>query len=174
MPRGPKPAEAIALTLEELKEVRHTARLRETASHGRVLRAQIILTAYEHPEWNNAQLARKLGTTVGTVHKWRKRWGATRTLAEAQRPGGAVPFFPPASEPRLPLSPVRCPETRGVPYLAGPALRLPSPPSPRGSFPPFLPRPLPAGCAKTRSSLGNTTRGSNRPIRASWKRPRSS
>jgi len=87
MPRGPKPAEAIALTLEELKEVRHTARLRETASHGRVLRAQIILTAYEHPEWNNAQLARKLGTTVGTVHKWRKRWGATRTLAEAQRPG---------------------------------------------------------------------------------------
>jgi transposase-like protein len=73
--------------LDELKEVQHLARLRETASHGRVLRAQIILTAYEHPAWNNAQIARKLGTTVGTVQKWRKRWGETRSLAEAQRSG---------------------------------------------------------------------------------------
>lgn len=87
MPRGPKPADPIALTLDELQELRHLVRLRETASHGRVLRAKIILTASEHPEWNNAQVARKLGTTGGTVQKWRKRWRASRTLAEAQRPG---------------------------------------------------------------------------------------
>ena len=65
MPRGPKPAEPIALTLEELKQLQHLVRLREAASHGRVVRAQMLLAAYEHPEWNNAQIARQLGTTVG-------------------------------------------------------------------------------------------------------------
>lgn len=87
MPRGPKPAEPISLTLEEFKELQRLSRLRETASHGRVVRAKIILAAYEHPDWNNAQIARKLGTTLGTVYQWRKRWRTTRTLAEAQRPG---------------------------------------------------------------------------------------
>jgi len=92
MPRGPKPAEPVSLTLEELKELQRLSRRRETASHGRVMRAKILLTAYEHPEWNNAQIARKLGTTMGTVQKWRKRWRTTRSVAEAQRPG-APRFF---------------------------------------------------------------------------------
>jgi len=109
MPRGPKPAEPISLTLEELKELQRLSRLRESASHGRVVRAKIILTAYEHPEWNNAQVARKLGTTVGTVQKWRKRWRATRTLAEAQRPGAPRLFSlhgpSPDHGPRLYVTP---------------------------------------------------------------------
>jgi len=92
MARGPKPEDKIALTLEELQELHHIVRLRETASHGRVLRAKIILTAYEHPDWNNAQIAKKLASTIGTVHKWRKRWRTTRALGEAQRPG-APRFF---------------------------------------------------------------------------------
>ena len=87
MPRGPKPAEPIALTLEELKQLQRLGRLREAASHGRVVRAKRLLAAYEHPEWNNAQIARKLGTTAGTVQKWRKRWRTTRTVVEAPRPG---------------------------------------------------------------------------------------
>lgn len=87
MPRGPKPAEPISLTLEELTDLQHLARLRETASHGRVLRAKMLLTAYTHPDWNNAQIAQELGTTVGTVHKWRKRWSTAKTVAEAPRPG---------------------------------------------------------------------------------------
>ena len=109
MPRGPKPAEPIALTLEELKELQRIARLRETASHGRGVRAQIIVTTYEHPDWNNAQIARKLGTTVGTVQKWRKRWRTTRTLAEARRPGAPRLFSlhrpSPDHRPRLYVAP---------------------------------------------------------------------
>ena len=114
MPRGPKPAEPIALTLEELKQLQHLVRLREAASHGRVVRAKIILTAYEHPEWNNAQIARRVGTTVGTVQKWRKRWRTTQTLAEAQRPGAPRLFSlnrqSPDHRPRLYVAPrVRTP-----------------------------------------------------------------
>ena len=114
MPRGPKPAEPISLTLEELKELQRLSRLRETASHGRVIRATIILTAYEHPEWNNAQIARRVGTTVGTVQKWRKRWRTTRTVAEAQRPGAPRLFSlhrqSPDHRPRLYVAPrVRTP-----------------------------------------------------------------
>jgi len=109
MPRGPTPAAQIALTLEELRELQRIARRRETASHGRVVRAKIILTAYEHPEWNNAQIARKLGTTVGTVQKWRKRWRATRTLAEAPRAGAPRLFSlngpSPDHGPRLHVAP---------------------------------------------------------------------
>ena len=109
MPRGPKPADPIALTLGELQDLRHRVRLRETASHGRVLRAKIVLTAYEHPDWNNAQIARRLGTTVGTVQKWRKRWRTTRTLAEAQRPGAPRLFSlnrqSPDHRPRLYVAP---------------------------------------------------------------------
>lgn len=109
MPRGPKPAEPISLTLEELQQLQHLVRLREAASHGRVVRAKIILAAYEHPAWNNAQLARKLGTTVGTVQKWRKRWRATRTVAEAQRPGAPRLFSlhrqSPDHRPRLHVAP---------------------------------------------------------------------
>lgn len=109
MPRGPKPAEPISLTLEALKELQRLSRLRETASHGRVVRAKIILTAYQHPAWNNAQIARRLGTTVGTVQKWRKRWRATRTLAEAQRPGAPRLFSlnrpSPDHGPRLYVAP---------------------------------------------------------------------
>ena len=92
MPRGPKPEQKIALTLEELKELRHIVRLRERASHARVVRAKIILLAYEHPDWNNAEIAKRVATTVGTVHKWRKRWRETRNLGESQRPG-APRFF---------------------------------------------------------------------------------
>ena len=114
MPRGPQPAEPISLTLEELTELQRLSRLRETASHGRVIRAKIIRTAYEHPDWNNAQIARRLGTTVGTVQKWRKRWRTTRTLAEAQRPGAPRLFSlnhqSPDHGPRLHVAPrVRTP-----------------------------------------------------------------
>lgn len=114
MPRGPKPAEPISLTLEELQGLQRLSRLRESASHGRVVRATIILTAYAHPEWSNVQIARKLGTTVGTVQKWRKRWQATRTLAEARRPGAPRLFSlhrpRPDHRPRLYVAPgVRTP-----------------------------------------------------------------
>lgn len=118
MPRGPKPAEPISRTLEALTELQRFSRLRETASHGRVVRAKSILTAYAHPAWNNAQIARKLGTTVGTVQKWRKRWRASRTVAEAQRSGAPRLFSlnrqRPDHRPRL----------YGTPRVGTPALPL--------------------------------------------------
>jgi len=41
------------------------------------MRARIILTAYQHPEQSNQQIASASGTTDRTVRKWRGRWVAS-------------------------------------------------------------------------------------------------
>jgi hypothetical protein len=91
-PRGPKPQRRIRLTAPEYKELQRITRLR-TAPHAEVVRAKILVLAYEHPDWTNTAIARAVGCTDRTVRKWRDRSQAGPALKEAPRPGGPR-FFP--------------------------------------------------------------------------------
>jgi hypothetical protein len=55
--RGPKPQHKVAPTAPEYRELQRLAR-RRTASYAEVVRAKILLLAYEHPDWSNAAIAR--------------------------------------------------------------------------------------------------------------------
>jgi len=71
-PRGPKPQRRIRLTAPEYKELKRISRLR-TAPYAEVVRAKILLLAYEHPDWSNVAIAQAVGCTDRTVRKWRRR-----------------------------------------------------------------------------------------------------
>jgi len=90
--RGPKPRHKVALTAVEFRELQRLTR-RRTAPYAEVVRAKILLLAYEHPDWSNAAIARTVGCTDRTVRKWRRRSRAGPALQDAPRPGGAR-FFP--------------------------------------------------------------------------------
>ena len=92
MARGPNPQHVISLTAQEHAELKRLTRLWETASYAQVVRAKIVLLAYEHPNWDNATIARKVGCTDRTVRHWRRRWRDVASLREAARPG-APRFF---------------------------------------------------------------------------------
>ena len=95
--RGPRPRHRVRLTAPEYQELRRIARVR-TAPYAEVVRAKILLLAYEHPDWSNAAIARAVGCADRTVRKWRKRSRAGPAVKEAPRPGG--PRFFPLSGPR--------------------------------------------------------------------------
>jgi transposase-like protein len=59
-----------------------------------VQRAQIVLLAHRHPEWQNAALAQRLGCNVNTVKRWRQRWQGTTALGDAPRAGTRRTFTP--------------------------------------------------------------------------------
>jgi hypothetical protein len=90
--RGPKPQHKVALTAPEYRALKRLARLR-TAPHAEVVRAKILLLAYEHPDWSNVAIARTVGCTDRTVREWRHRSRAGPTLTEAPRRG--APRFSP-------------------------------------------------------------------------------
>ena len=91
-PRGPKPQRRIRLTAPEYTELKRITRLR-TAPYAEVVRAKILLLAYEHPDWTNTAIARAVGCTDRTVRKWRSRSRTGPALNEAPLPGGPR-FFP--------------------------------------------------------------------------------
>jgi len=91
--RGPKPTHTILLTPEEAERLRQLIRAHRTAQ-ALVVRAQIVLFAHEHPEWSNQQIAQASGTSDRMVRKWRERWVATRSLADAPRSGAPRRFSP--------------------------------------------------------------------------------
>jgi transposase len=83
---GPRPKYAITLTPEQ------EARLQQLsvcymAPFATVQRAQIVLHAYRHPEWQNATIARQVGCHSNTVKQWRQRWQTTDALPDAPRAG---------------------------------------------------------------------------------------
>jgi transposase len=59
-----------------------------------VQRAQILLLAHRHPEWQNATIARQVGCHVNTVNQWRQRWQTTGALHDALRTGTRRTFTP--------------------------------------------------------------------------------
>src|SRR4029450_4756611 len=85
--RGPKPRWKVALTAPEYRELQRLAR-RRTAPHAEVVRAKILLWAYEHPEWSNAAIARAVGCTDWTGRQWRRRRPARPTLHDTPPPPG--------------------------------------------------------------------------------------
>jgi len=91
--RGPTPKYPINLTTEQEQQLRQLVKSRK-AAQGQVLRAQIILSAHDHPEWSNQQIAQKVGCSDRTVRQWRKRWVETHSLADLPRPGAPRRFSP--------------------------------------------------------------------------------
>lgn len=60
--RGPRPTHEIELTAadaEKLQRLVHT----HTTAQALLVRAQIVLAAHEHPDWNNQQIAQSVGTS---------------------------------------------------------------------------------------------------------------
>jgi transposase-like protein len=91
--RGPKTKYAIELTTEEEQELRKLANSRG-AAYVKVIRARLLLAAYDHPEWSDQQIAREVGCTDRTVRKWRRRWVETRNVEDLPRPGAPRRFSP--------------------------------------------------------------------------------
>lgn len=91
--RGPKPAYPIELTADEVEQLQQLVRAHKTPQ-AQVLRAQIVLSANAHPEHNNQQIACSLATSDRMVRKWRGRWVATHSLADAPRSGAPRRFSP--------------------------------------------------------------------------------
>jgi transposase len=89
----PKPKYAIELTTEEEQELRKLANSRK-AFHVKVVRARILLAAYDHPEWSNLQVAEEAGCTRRIVRKWRRRWSEKRSIEDLPRPGAPRRFSP--------------------------------------------------------------------------------
>jgi len=111
--RGPKPRHKVALTAPEYRELKRVSR-RRTAPYAEVLRAKILLFAYEHPDWSNAAIARAVGCTDWTVRKWRRRSRAGPGLQDAPRPGGPR-FFPSAVRARVTALACTLPRDSGKP-----------------------------------------------------------
>ena len=91
--RGPKPSYAISLTEAEVKSLQQQVRAHKTGQ-SQAKRAQIVLSAHEHPEWSNQQIAKGAGTSDRIVRKWRGRWVETRSIADAPRSGAPRRFSP--------------------------------------------------------------------------------
>jgi transposase len=89
----PKPKYSIELTTEEEQELRKLANSRK-ASHVKVVRARILLAAYDHPEWSNRQVCEEAGCTRRIVRKWRRRWTEKRSIEDLPRPGAPRRFSP--------------------------------------------------------------------------------
>ena len=90
---GPKPQYKIELTTEEEQTLRKLANSR-TAAHGKVVRAQTVIAAHDHPEWSNQRIAKEVGCTDRTVRKWRRRWTETKSIEDLPRPGAPRRFSP--------------------------------------------------------------------------------
>jgi hypothetical protein len=96
--RGPKPTYPIDLTVDEATTLRQLIRAHTTAQ-ALVVRAQIVVTAYDHPTWNNRQVADLVGTSDRLVRKWRRRWVETHSLQDAPRSGAPRRFSPGGAGP---------------------------------------------------------------------------
>lgn len=90
---GPQPKYAITLTPEQEIRLQHRSTC-YMAPFAIVQRAQIVLCACRHPEWSNTTLAQRLGCSVTTVRRWRRRWQATDSLRDAPRAGTRRAFTP--------------------------------------------------------------------------------
>lgn len=91
--RGPDPKYPIQLTTEQEQQLRQLVKSRK-AAQGQAVRARIVLSAHDHPEWSNQQIAHLVGCSDRTVRKWRKRWVETNQLTDLPRPGAPRRFSP--------------------------------------------------------------------------------
>jgi transposase len=90
---GPYPKYAITLTPEQERQLEHLSAC-YLVPFAIVQRAQIILCAFRPLEWRNPMIAQRLGCSVSTVKRWRRRWQTTDRLCDAPRPGTRRTFTP--------------------------------------------------------------------------------
>jgi len=90
---GPLPKYPIQLTPEQEVQLQHLSTC-YTAPFADVQRARILLFAYQHPTWGNAEIARRVGCCVNTVKHWRQRWRQTNSVRDAPRAGTRRTFTP--------------------------------------------------------------------------------
>jgi transposase len=90
---GPRPKYAITLTPEQAARLQQLSTC-YMAPFATVQRAQIIVLAHRHPQWQNAAIAQRLRCSVNTVRRWRQRWQTTDSLHDAPRAGPQRTFTP--------------------------------------------------------------------------------
>src|SRR5262249_54659359 len=90
---GPRPKYAITLAPEQEARLQRLSTC-YMAPFALVQRAQILVLAHRHPEWQNATIARQVGCQVNTVKQWRQRWQTTDALHDAPRAGTRRTFTP--------------------------------------------------------------------------------
>jgi transposase len=90
---GPKPKYSITLTDEQAAELRKLLKAHSTPQV-KVLRAKIVLYAYEHPDWSNQEIARQAGCSDRAVRKWRRRWVERQSIEDLPRSGAPRRFSP--------------------------------------------------------------------------------
>jgi transposase len=90
---GPRPKYAITLAPEQEARLQRLSTC-YMAPFALVQRAQILVLAHRHPEWQNATIARQVGCQVNTVKEWRQRWQTTDALHDAPRAGTRRTFTP--------------------------------------------------------------------------------
>ena len=111
---GPLPKYPLQLTPEQEVHLQHLSTC-YTAPFAEVQRARILLLAYQHPTWGNAEIARRVGCCVNTVKRWRQRWQMTDCLHDTPRPGRQRTFTP---LERAQITALACsaPRTYGKPW----------------------------------------------------------
>jgi transposase len=90
---GPQPKYVITLTPEQEVRLQRVSSC-YMAPFAIVQRAQIVLYAFQYPAWTNATIAQRLGCSVTTVKRWRRRWQATESLRDVPRAGRRRTFTP--------------------------------------------------------------------------------
>ncbi|HEU5379379.1 MAG TPA: helix-turn-helix domain-containing protein [Ktedonobacteraceae bacterium] len=80
--RGPRPAYPIELTTEEAAHLHQLVRAHKSPQ-AQVIRARIILQAFERPESSNQQIAAHVGTSDRQVRKWYARWQGAYPLCRS-------------------------------------------------------------------------------------------
>jgi Homeodomain-like domain len=167
--RGPEPRHKVALTAAEYRELQRLAR-RRTASYAEVVRAKILLLAYEHPDWTNAAIARAVGCTDRTVRKWRRRSRAGRR--SRTRPGLVDrAFFPSAVRVQVTALACTLPRDTGKPLSRWSATELVRAVVRRGIVRRISGATIQRWLHADRIKPWRSTAGSGLPARASWNEP---
>jgi transposase len=111
---GPQPKYAITLAPEQEAQLQRLSTC-YMAPFALVQRAQILLLAHRHPEWQNATIARQVRCQVNTVKQWRQRWQTTDVLHDAPR-AGTPRTFTPLQRARVVALACRAPRQYGTPW----------------------------------------------------------
>jgi DDE superfamily endonuclease/Homeodomain-like domain len=90
---GPRPKYAITLTPEQEARSQQLSTC-YMAPFATVQRAQLLLLASRHPQWQNATIAQQVGCPGNTVKQWRQRWQRTEAWYDAPRAGTRRTFTP--------------------------------------------------------------------------------
>lgn len=90
---GPQPQYPVSLTDKQVADFTHVS-LSYTKPYLEVQRARVLLSAQQHPEWTNTQIAREVGCHASTVREWRQRFTTCGSIESTVRRGAPRKFSP--------------------------------------------------------------------------------